>query len=416
MSSTNSATNSYQRLSVDEQRDELISDGQRNNEGRRAARRTLMNFLFMSALFSANHGCVVACLALATSRLGSTGAWQSGILYLTYTLSAVLGATWIVKKLGSRDAIWFGMCLYCVYVGCFWVATRVEDLDNQRAAAYFGAAIGGVGAGFLWTSQGAYFSQAASDHAGHLQQPIATSTSYMAGVFAFFYLSEELLLRILSTALAGYLGWESIFGLYTMIAVISAIAMPLVYKYPKDSNDELDPSRSTVFYKVTAAAQMLWRDPKMKYMIGLNAVFGFASAFLNSYVNGEVVPVALDAKYIGVLSAWVSATAAFMSMVFGRVAPLIGGNGRILIIGAFCFLGVVFPFLIQPDASAYGWGLLMMVYTMHGMGRATFESTLKATFADYFSYEKEGAFANIILQNGLSGAIGYVCKFREGWM
>ena len=42
--------------------------------------------------------------------------------------------------------------------------------------------------------------------------------------------------------------------------------------------------------------------------------------------------------------------------------------------------------------------------------RATFEGTLKATFADYFSYEKEGAFANIILQNGLSGAVGYVRK------
>jgi hypothetical protein len=53
-----------------------------------------------------------------------------------------------------------------------------------------------------------------------------------------------------------------------------------------------------------------------------------------------------------------------------------------------------------------------MVYTLQGMGRATFESTLKATFADYFSYEKEGAFANIILQNGLSSAIGYILSFR----
>jgi hypothetical protein len=48
-------------------------------------------------------------------------------------------------------------------------------------------------------------------------------------------------------------------------------------------------------------------------------------------------------------------------------------------------------------------------FSLFSMGRSTFEGTLKATFADYFSYEKEGAFANIILQNGLSGAIGYVC-------
>ena len=34
----------------------------------------------------------------------------------------------------------------------------------------------------------------------------------------------------------------------------------------------------------------------------------------------------------------------------------------------------------------------------HGMGRATFEGIVKATFADNFAYEKKGAFANIILK------------------
>lgn len=40
------------------------------------------NFVKMAVLFSANHGCVVACLSLATARLGNVGAWQSGILYV----------------------------------------------------------------------------------------------------------------------------------------------------------------------------------------------------------------------------------------------------------------------------------------------------------------------------------------------
>jgi MFS family permease len=189
--------------------------------------------------------------------------------------------------------------------------------------------------------------------------------------------------------------------------------MPFVYNYPPSSSsgDEDTTATSTIFYKVTAATQLLWKDPKMKYMIGLNAVFGFAAAFLNSYVNGQVVPIALDngEKYIGVLSSWVSAVAAGMSLVFGRLGPTLG-KGPILILGAVCFFGVVFPFVVQPDASQYGWGLLILVYSFHGIGRATFEGTLKATFADYFPYEKEGAFANIILQNGLSGAIGYFCK------
>jgi len=411
-------SSSYQHFSMDDSYNEesIVTDA-----SQRAARRTLLNFVLMSILFSANHGCVVACLALATARLGAIGAWQSGILYLTYTLSAVLGATWIVKKMGARNALWLGMALYCAYVGCFWIATRMEAIDDQRLAAYLGAAIGGVGAGFLWTAQGSYFGRAAEEHADHLQQPLSTSTASLAGIFAFFYLSEEVLLRSLSTVLVGILSWEAIFGLYTLVTLLSTLAMPLVHNYPSSDDEEEEEAGNTgaaestnsVFYKVTVAGQLLRNDPKMKYMIGLNAVFGFTAAFLNSYVNGQVVPVALndpDSRYIGVLSSWVSAVAAGMSLVFGRIAPT-SGKGPILLLGAACFFAVVFPFLVVPDANQYGWFMLVLVYTFHGVGRATFEGTLKATFADFFAYEKEGAFANIILQNGLSGAIGYVLTF-----
>jgi hypothetical protein len=46
----------------------------------------MYNFVIMSILFSANHGCVVACLSLATARLGSIGAYQSGLLYVSTKL------------------------------------------------------------------------------------------------------------------------------------------------------------------------------------------------------------------------------------------------------------------------------------------------------------------------------------------
>ena len=163
------------------------------------AKRTLRNFILMSILFSANHGCVVgkglsyesienlnpllilpkthcicfflllfyttkyqytlyiACLALATSRLGvATGAWQSGILYSMYTVSSLLGSTYIVKKLGPKQSVVVGMVLLCAYVGCFYsVATLAEatssDDDDaatkqrqhqQKVYAYLGAGIG----------------------------------------------------------------------------------------------------------------------------------------------------------------------------------------------------------------------------------------------------------------------------------
>ena len=325
---------------------------------------------------------LLACLSLATSQFGSTGAWQSGILYLTYTTSALLGATYIVKQLGSRDSLLLGMGLYCLYVACFWIATIVVEEEQQVLAAYVGAAIGGVGAGFLWTAQGAYFTQAAEEHSRLLQQPLATSTASLAGIFAFLYLAEEVGLRLLSTVVLQFeiASWGVIFAVYTLVTVLSTAAMLLVHKYPTTDADENEDSENEesasnkVWYKVTAAWQVLRNDPKMKYMIGLNAVFGFTGAFLNSYVNGEVIPIALndpDAKYVGLLSSWVSGVAAGMSLLFGRIAPTIG-KGKVLILGALCFMGVVMPFLLVPDISNdqfWGWSVLWVIYTLHGTGR-----------------------------------------------
>jgi MFS family permease len=385
-------------------------DGLAENGGDRAAsRRTLTNFILMSVLFSANHGCVVACLSLATARLGSVGAWQSGILYLTYTGSAIFGATYFVKKLGARDALVAGMSFYCVYVACFWLAVVWHEVE--RPAALTGAAIGGVGAGFLWTAQGVYFSRVSEEHANQLGQPVSDSTSYLAGIFAFIFLGAEVGLRAMSSVLLQFGGfqWSTIFSIYAIVTVGSTALMGFVHNYVDDA-----PSVGvSAWYKLTAVWQLLRSDTKMKYMIGLNAAFGFTAAFLNSYVNGEVVRVVLhddNSKYIGLLTAWLSGVAAVMSLIFGRVSQRIG-KGPILIFGALCFFAVVLPFLVVPNVEQWGWFPLVAVYALHGTGRATFEGTLKATFADYFPYEKEGAFANIILQNGLSSAIGYVLTF-----
>jgi hypothetical protein len=242
----------------------------------------------------------------------------------------------------------------------------------------------------------------------------------LAGIFAFILLAEETALDLLSTFLIRVFGipWDVIFALYAGIAVLATSCMVYVKEYPIESSTGgaslSSSSFSSILYKVTAAFRLLVNDSKMKYMIGLNAVFGFAGAFLNSFVSGEVVPVALkDSKssYVGLLVAIHGGVAALCSLAFGQLSQTVG-KGPILLLGALSFAGVAIPFLIQPDLEKWTWGLLIMVYAFQGMGRATFEGTLKAIFADYFPYEKEGAFANIILQNGLSSAAAYVLSFR----
>lgn len=431
------------------------------------------NFTRTSILFSLNHGCVVACLTLATARLGSLGAWQSALLYLSYTLSALLGSTTLVQRFGSKTSMMIGMGLYGLYVGCFVVALKLPH-HYAKLVAYGGALLGGSGAGCLWTAQGAYFSHAAEAYdkvqaaAGEEGEPswcwsssyssflvpiccstakneahkkdasssttASTGTTKLAGIFAFWYLAAEVAMRLFSSiALEWHLAsWEGIFLFYTLLTVASALGMRGIEDYQdvvkaKNSFDDLEDHPPTSSYpkrkwwhKATSTVRLLAEDSKMKYLVGLNAVFGFASAFVNTYLNGAVVAVVLqdpESKYLGILSSYTSAVAAVMSLVFARITPHTG-RGVVLIVGALAFGGVVLPFLVQPNIQTFGdsstlvaWMIMLTVYGLMGIGRATFEGTLKATFADYFPYAKEGAFANIILQNGFFTSVSYVLTF-----
>mmetsp|Transcript_59982 Transcript_59982/g.70081 ORF Transcript_59982/g.70081 Transcript_59982/m.70081 type:complete len:474 (+) Transcript_59982:102-1523(+) len=384
-------------------------------ESTRKSRAILLNFILVAILFSANHGCVVACLSLATARFDDVGAWQNGALYISYVGSSLLGVTHVVKVLGSRLAMTLGMGLYCCYVACFLVATSWHG--GETPSAIVGAVIGGVGGGFLWTAQGAFFAESSEVHAKSLNQSVSESTSLLAGIFAFIYLTMEVSMRMLSSVLesAFDISWINIFGIYAGISIFATISMYFVKSYDKKSievslEEEVESSYTT---NVSATLRLLRHDPKMKYMFGLNAIFGLSAAFVNSYVNGEVVEIALDDednKYVGYLGAMTAGVAAVSSLLFGFLGKKIG-KGPVLILGVFAFVGVVLPFLVHPEVENWGWPLLIIIYSLQGIGRATFEGTLRATFADFFPREKEGAFANIILQNGLASAIGYILPY-----
>ena len=405
-----------------------------------AATSILYHFMVMSLLFSSNHGCVVACLSLATARLGSFGAYQNGLLYVTYAISGLIGSTYVVKELGSRNALAFGMGLYCVYVLTFYVATNITQATSLVTVVTVGALVGGWGAGFLWTAQGAYFTRAAQLYHHHnirssssSSSSLENSTAKLASIFAFIYLSSEIGLRAISTFALDVLKltWSNLFAFYATVAVLSTLLMSFVQKLPDEdisvgtvATNPTDTGTThtsalpttSIWYKATAAWRLLVQDPKMKYMIGLNAVFGLTSSFLTSYVNGTVVRNVLGSDtYVGLLTAWISCVAAVSSAVFGYVASTTIRKGYVLMMGSLCFLCVAGSFILFPHVSSesqqWTWWSLVAIYTLHGIGRATFEGTLKSTFADYFSYEKEGAFANIILQNGLSSALGFALTF-----
>ena len=269
---------------------------------------------------------------------------------------------------------------------------------------------------------GAYFAGAARHHAQCLGHALEDSTNRFSSIFAFWYLCEEVVLRA-SSSLVGsshFFDWTVLFALYFVVALASTVGMLAVQplsEQPQQDPSDLSNSPPTVessswLSRSTTALQLLVQDSKMKYMIGLNATFGFAAAFLGSYINGEVHPAVFGtSNKVGLYTAWLSIVATAMSTGFESLATRYG-KGWVLMVGSVCFFWVAAPFVIWPNVEEdwTAWGLLF-VYTMQGTGRATFEGTLKAVFADLFQVEKEGAFANIILQNGSASALGYALSF-----
>jgi MFS family permease len=369
----------------------------------------LHNFIRMAVFFSGTVSCAIACLSLATARLGSLGARQSGLIYLAYTCSSVMGATSVANLFGARNAMIIGMALFCAYVACFLVATMDDGI--ARAATLIGAVLGGVGAGISWTAQGSYFLLASNRYENVSEtHNWHETTILLAEIFAAIYLCAEATLGLLSSILELWcIPWSFVFTVYASIAVACTCAMAIMIQdYPNDETI-LSMSAESQCKIFSSTLRLLLRDPKMKYMIGYNAAMGLGSAFVNAIVSGAVVPVIFkdeNSVYVGVLMAAHAAVAAGMSALFGYVSRRVG-NVPVMTIGAICMITPATAFLMQPSLHHWNSESVIMIYVLHGTGRAVFEGTLKAVFAEYFYYEKEGAFANIILQNGLSCAVGY---------
>ena len=367
------------------------------------------NFAQFSIAASLVPASALACLSLATARLGaSIGASQTGILYLCYTVTALSGVSpMLIQQFSSRKALLIGMVMYGAYVLCFVVAALQETTTGSKISAWLGAAVGGIGAGIFWTAQGVYFSQAVSEYLS-LFPDAGDAHSRWAGQFAFTFLICETVLDLLATILVQNMGvsWVILFLSYAFVVVAATLTMLHAKEYSSDI-DSRDGNRHFCF-KGSISLQLCVNDRRMKYFLFFNVAFGFCGAFLNSFVNGQVVIAALGSDaFVGILVAIHGGTAAIFSLLFGHVlAPRIG-KLSVLIVGAIGFACVAIPFIIQPKLDWWSWGTLILVYCSGGIGRASYEGNLKAIFADYFVDDKEAAFANIILQHGLSSTVAY---------
>jgi hypothetical protein len=241
------------------------------------------NFLLFATLFSIVHATVDGVLAFSAAELGkSVGSYGGFMLYVVYTLTALMVARPFLLKYSAKTGVLVGLIGMLCYVCSFFLAVLFERA--KMGIFLVGAAMGGAGAGILWPSQGIYFSETAnllalaqvrsqhveddgnlnihatmteSQHAMMVHAPLQddgcydlrqqrtvqessdeenhlleASTSSLSGIFASLYLGLESVFKMLATGVYlyfafrrgdhdenGYGSWRSIaFGVYSVAA------------------------------------------------------------------------------------------------------------------------------------------------------------------------------------------------------
>jgi len=406
----------------------------------------MWNFVLMSVLFSINHGCVTACIALASSDLGSDlSAWSSGTLYLMYTLCALIGANAIVHFTGAKYGIASALFLYCAYIASFLVA-RETDGSTKWIGAIAGSVIGGFAAGYLWTAQGPFMQGAAKLYAPHVKNEgeeellpssggqdaeadeIAKkkSNSLLAAIFGFTYLVCEALMKVASTYIPTKFsgGENTIYVVFTILSVMCALGMIFVADLSEiagttKKSDGKTSVRDMLTIKTTEAVRLLFSDPKMILLYPVQMAFGIAGSFVAYYANGVLVKNCVndDTNYIGYFAALIAVVAGVCSPIFSIITrKFLGGKKEyVMILGIVAFLcemSVYMAYDLQKDDLKRGEKLcdvkpLLGLYVVHGIGRGVWESTNKAVILDFFPDNAMAAFANVIVSSGLASTIGF---------
>ena len=358
------------------------------------------NFTFVSICFALNHGVVTTPLAVATTLLPlDVASFGNGLLYaVTLVCSLFLGAP-TVSIFGPKGGLVFGMFFYCVYIGFFALALLYGEATQLLFT--IGSACGGLAAGVLWTAQGAYFAQSATQLSKSSGQTREDATAELSSQFAFYYLLLEVFSKLGFSGLQALGLQVSQIGLiYFATGALSLIGMTQVYDF-RSSSEAPDPLSKAL------AAVSLWSDPTLWLLAPTNLAFGFCAAYMNGFVNARYAAQELGAEYVAFLGAVTALTAAVLAKAYGPLGAKVG-KGPIIITGAACAFAI--PALTWQGCSGWGW-LLLCLYLLQGSFRAVYESTNRATFSDFFPGEKsEGAFANCMLQSSLGFA---TCFFLQ---
>jgi len=366
---------------------------------------------------------ILPVLVLILADSGDVGVYQNAIVSVAFAFSSMFISTYITSTLGSKQALCLGLCMYTIFVicSCMQHLFRGYSAIVSNSSAIVGALVAGIGGGVLWTSEGVYFAQASKSYSVLTGEDVSLNTSYFANIFAFIFLVGEILLKAMSTMFVTWLNFKQIwlYSIYAIVCILSSMNMFIVIDYSERSPNATSLSQSGCGEKALGSMRLFQTDAKMKYMVLMPTAFGMTSAFLNTFVGGHVIPVALSPDndeslsieyLVGAMSASAAASASLVNFLLATTRLSEVKMENLMVVGALSYATIPFIFILLPRFSEWNLPMILCVYVIMGVGRAMYEGPLQSAFALFFpeAKQKEGAFANKALSYGVGSAVGFL--------
>jgi len=377
------------------------------------AQGVLFNFYLLAFLFAINHGTITAFIAIGGNNIGQgNGGYFTGTLYITYVLVALTMSSYLVEALRPHKALCAAMFIYLFYIAAYLFFNLSDaELATKRGVAIFFSAIAGISAGFLWTAQGAFFTQSAKHYSKLTGKNLATVTRQMAGGFSALYVGSEFVFKLATSPISKQVSFGVLAVIYGCIGAGAAVLTCLfVRDIPMESANRVRTPLSLRLFgrKASIAVQLIAKSRTLLLIIPLQIAFGFSATFFNGTLSSTVLKDAgIPSSDTGYVTSATPATALYLSIVIGFISPRTG-NGPLLILGCICYtlIPIVLVALTNSQLTAAGYGLIGF-YCVQGVGRVMFESSNKALLSESFPKDTEAAFSNFIIWSGTASGIGY---------
>lgn len=337
--------------------------------------------------------------ALIDPKLGGDG---NGLLNLMWFFSSTFLGNRCVNRFGAKWTMLFGVIGYDILLIIFSFFAATNQSETKSILLMIAYGIAGIGAGLLWTGQGDYFALNTAAIATTSGEPPSSFSIQMAAVFASWNLGAEVAIKLLVALLQSFdlpffvpVGGAALLALgFTVFLVVAPVNLE-----SKQASKGKDLDRMIA----------LWKRPELWLLAFLNLTFAGMAGFLNNFIGGQLGRQT-DPSFVLICSAGLSLLATAVQFPQAKVVERFG-KGAGLGLGSFwfCVMAILGTFL---PIGSLGRGLAIF-YALQALGRAAFESTNRAVFADFFPPpDSVEAFANVSLQQAFAFTVSFFTVSR----